>query len=78
MAGPNVYELVTAKILEALEAGTVPWRKPWTGGGALPRSLATGKPYRGINPFLLQMEATANGYSSPWWGTFGQIAERPG
>jgi len=24
------------------------------------------------------MEATANGYSSPWWGTFGQIAERPG
>jgi len=78
MAGPNVYELVTAKILEALEAGTVPWRKPWTGGGALPRSLATGKAYRGINPFLLQMEAAANGYGSPWWGTFDQNAERAG
>jgi len=60
MAGPNVHELVTAKILEALETGSVPWRKPWTGGGALPRSLATGKAHRGINPFLLQMEATAN------------------
>ena len=78
MAGPNLYELVTAKILAALEAGTVPWRKPWTGGGTLPRSLATGRPYRGINPFLLQMEATANSYTSPWWGTFDQIAERAG
>jgi len=78
MAGPNVYELVTANILEALEAGTVRWRKPWTGGGALPRSLVTGHAYRGINTFLLQMEPTANGYSSPWWGTFDQIAERAG
>ena len=78
MAGPNVYELVTAKILDALEAGTIPWRTPWTGGGSVPRSLATGKAYRGINPFLLQMEAAAGGYSSSWWGTFDQIAERAG
>ena len=78
MAGPNVYKLVTAKFLEALEAGTVPWRTPWTAGGSVPRSLATGKAYRGINPFLLQMEAIANGYSSPWWGTFDQIADRAG
>ena len=78
MAGPNVYELVTTKILDALEAGTVPWRTPWTAAGSVPRSLATGKAYRGINPFLLQMEAIANGYTSPWWGTFDQIAERAG
>ena len=29
----NVYDYVTQTILAQLEAGTVPWRKPWTGGG---------------------------------------------
>ncbi len=44
----DVYQIVTDKIVAMLEAGVVPWRRPWTSGG-LPRNLVTKKPYRGIN-----------------------------
>ena len=26
----DVYEMVTNRIIDLLEAGTVPWQKPWT------------------------------------------------
>ncbi len=48
----DVYSLVTNKIIELLEAGTIPWRKPWTDAG-LPRNLISMRPYRGINLLLL-------------------------
>lgn len=66
------YTLVTDKIVEMLEAGTVPWHKPWFGNG-FPLSMSTGKPYRGINPFLLNMASMDGAYDSRWWGTFAQI-----
>lgn len=69
----KVYDVVTADILKQLEEGTVPWHKPWKDGG-LPKSMATSKPYRGVNVFLLGM---AN-YSSPWWGTYRNIEEHGG
>lgn len=47
----KVYEIVTAKIIEKLEAGIVPWRKPWVNGLAV--NWVTQKPYRGINTLLL-------------------------
>ena len=25
----NVYEVITSRILEQLESGVVPWRRPW-------------------------------------------------
>lgn len=28
----NVYEIVTDKIIKLLEAGVIPWKKPWSGG----------------------------------------------
>jgi len=61
------YQVITDRIVSLLEEGTVPWHKPWKGGPAgHPRSLSTGKPYRGINIFMLH----AAGYSSPHWLTF--------
>lgn len=48
----DVYSLVTDKIIELLEAGTIPWRKPWTETG-LPRNLISKRPYRGVNLLLL-------------------------
>ncbi len=48
----DVYQIVTDRIVELLEAGTVPWKKPWAETG-LPENLITHKPYRGINVFLL-------------------------
>ncbi|MDR0140180.1 ArdC family protein [Metabacillus idriensis] len=26
----SVYEIITKKIIEKLESGVVPWRKPWS------------------------------------------------
>ncbi len=57
----NVYELVTAKIVERLEEGVIPWRKCRTSGPA--KSLTTGKEYRGLNSLLLGMGE----YSSRYW-----------
>jgi antirestriction protein ArdC len=80
----DVYADVTDKMIAALEAaaaskGTVPWHQPWTASGVgMPRSMSTGKLYRGINPFLLSFEAQVKGYTSQWWGTYDQIAERAG
>jgi antirestriction protein ArdC len=48
----DVYALVTNRIIELLEAGTVPWRKPWTDKG-LPMNAISKRPYQGINMMLL-------------------------
>jgi len=41
----DAYNVVTDRIIEALESGTVPWHKPWkTLAGVGPTSLQTGKP----------------------------------
>lgn len=74
----DAYQVITDQIIELLEAGVAPWRKPWDANAGIPLSMSTKKPYRGINPFLLQTAAQAKGYSSPWWGTYKQIAERGG
>jgi len=71
----EVYQKITDRIIQLLEQGDVPWRKPWSGGPAAhPKNLNTGKPYRGINVFMLH----AAGYESPWWLTFKQARGRGG
>jgi len=70
--------------LAAAERGDMvimPWSKPWNNGSAMvgmPRSLATGKWYRGINIFVLWLTAMSKGYTSDLWATYKQIAERGG
>ncbi|MEK7585809.1 MAG: zincin-like metallopeptidase domain-containing protein [Patescibacteria group bacterium] len=48
----DVYKIVTDRIIELLEQGTVPWQKPWTDAG-VPANLLSKRPYRGINLWLL-------------------------
>lgn len=48
----DVYEFITNRIIEQLEKGTVPWKVPWTQAG-LPINMLTGRPYNGINVWLL-------------------------
>ena len=48
------YQLITTKIIQMLEGGIVPWRKPWLDTGR-PKNLTSGKAYRGINTFMLSM-----------------------
>ena len=69
----DIYAIVTDKIINLLESGVVPWRRPWTSAG-LPRNLVSKKPYRGINHFLL----SASKYVSPFWLTMRQANELGG
>jgi antirestriction protein ArdC len=69
----DVYSIITERIIEKLEAGTVPWHKPWRSVGA-PRNLVSKKFYRGVNVWLL----TVQGYTSPYWATMRQINELGG
>lgn len=58
---------IVEMILEALDKGVSPWHKGWS-GGIMPCSAVTGKPYRGINVFLLGMLD----YKVPRYLTFKQ------
>lgn len=71
----NIYSSVTSSIITALEQGTPPWVRPWRNGTALPSNLATGKPYRGINFVMLNVEALNRDYSDCRWLTFNQATE---
>jgi antirestriction protein ArdC len=66
---PDVYTMITERMIALLEAGTVPWKKPWQGGEAgAPRNLVSLHAYSGINAFLLAMAP----YSNPFWLTYNQ------
>lgn len=77
----DIYQEVTSRILELLETGVAPWRQPIkrsdTSDG-MPKSLSTGKNYRGINVFLLSMTSWAHGYGSDYWATFNQVTKNNG
>ena len=69
----KVHTIITEKIIAALEAGVVPWRKPWAGGAASPQNLISKRPYSGINVLLLSMTAAEKGFTSPYWLTKNQV-----
>jgi hypothetical protein len=50
ISGPSPEEALVRDLIELLEAGSTPWRKPWdchTGGVHI--NLLTGRAYRGSN-----------------------------
>ena len=50
----DLYQEITNKIIEELENGIIPWRKPWTGVTSGAISHTTGRPYSIINQYLLR------------------------
>ena len=48
----DIYAEVTSRIMQQMESGVIPWRKPWIASGAAV-SHATGKPYSLLNQMLL-------------------------
>lgn len=75
----DVYERVTHHIIQALEAGVMPWRQPWQVehmAGRITRPLRwNGTPYRGVNVLMLWGEAAIRGYAAPIWLTYKQAQE---
>jgi antirestriction protein ArdC len=80
MKAQEIIEKIVVQIVAELEAGTMPWAKPWNnvvnnadflGGFALPLRV-TGETYRGVNILALWYAAQANGYRSRYWMTYKQ------
>jgi antirestriction protein ArdC len=66
----DIYEAITARFIEQLKRGTVPWQKPWLGV----QNIVSRKPYRGINSLLLGSAE----FQSPFWLTFKQSLDLGG
>jgi antirestriction protein ArdC len=70
----NIYETITNRIIDSLNAGVIPWRKQWKvsakngGVNGIPYNLTNGKRYRGINEISL----LCSGYTSSGWATYKQ------
>lgn len=65
----KVHEIVTDKILNALDNGIIPWRRPWKKIGIRPCNAETGRAYGGANAFILGL----NPYTIQAYLTFNQI-----
>ena len=48
----DIYAEITNRIMEQMENGVIPWRKPWVAAGSA-ISHATGKSYSLLNQMLL-------------------------
>ena len=70
----DLYQSVTDQIIAALEAGAPPWICPWhrVDDDVAPANITTGKPYRGINVLLLNMQLMGRGFARNRWLTFNQ------
>ena len=66
----DIYEAITARFIEQLKRGTVPWQKPWFGV----QNIVSRKPYRGINSLLLGSAE----FQSPFWLSFKQSLDLGG
>jgi antirestriction protein ArdC len=75
----DLYAEVSARIVAELEAGALPWVKPWasTPGANTPCNAVTNRPYSGCNVVLLWM-ARAAGYHTPRFVTFKQALDLGG
>ena len=76
----DIHQQVTDTIIKQLEAGTVPWHRPWKGDDnrllGLPKNVLSGKKYRGINILLLWSSAIERQFSSTEWASFKQWSEK--
>jgi len=70
----DLYEQITNRIIEQLEAGVVPWKSPYFSKTGFPRNFATQREYQGINVLLLGSQR----FTSPYFLTFLQAKELGG
>lgn len=63
MSNDEIYAKVTAKFVEALNAGRSPWATTKISSGS-PKNLLTGKEYTGINRLILSIHPMTSLYST--------------
>lgn len=75
----NIYEKINQQVLEGLEKKGMRWFMPWKSGKALqPMNYATGKYYRGFNPFMLNFVMEDREYQHNQWMTYKQAQDKGG
>jgi len=76
----DIYQDVTDRIIEQLEAGTAPWVRSWqsTSINQMPHNAKTGRPYNGVNVLMCWATQMQKGYTSNAWLTFKQAKELGG
>lgn len=79
MKANDVFETVTAKVVDMIENGTADgrWVMPWTLLAAnRPHNVTTKKPYRGGNVWGFMAEQLIHGYSTGEWASYKQWAAK--
>ena len=69
----DIYQDVTNRILEAMEAGETNWLKPFTASSGMPANAVTRNEYHGINVLLLGL---LNPFQSSEWASYKQWQEK--
>ena len=67
-----IYQEVTDSIIKQLEAGAMPWIKPWKADSTADKNFISQKPYQGINRLILGLSSMVNGFETPVWASFKQ------
>lgn len=73
----DIRSSITQRIIEALKAGKIPWRKPWSeipDPVRLPTNYSSKRSYSGINVPLLWLTQHEKGYPVSYWGSYQQWA----
>ena len=68
----SVYEMITARIIEQLENGVIPWQKPWSGTHSGAYNRISNRPYSLLNQLLLKHGGEYATFKQ-WSGLGGKI-----
>jgi len=68
----TLYQDITNSIIQQLEAGAIPWVKPWKADSSADKNVISQKPYQGINRLILGMTNMLCGYDVPAWASYKQ------
>ncbi|WP_312218192.1 ArdC family protein [Sphingobium yanoikuyae] len=71
----SIYGEVTSRIIAELEAGHLPWVKPWDSSACpctMPQNAVTGRRYSGINILILWATVIERGFTGQRWLTYRQ------
>jgi antirestriction protein ArdC len=73
----SLYDEITNKIIAELEAGRVPWVRPWGTAAvkaplAMPKNASTVRQYSGVNVLILWGAVIEHGFTCQSWLTFRQ------
>lgn len=74
MKTSDIRKSITNRIVEALETGSIPWRRPWAGIDPVscPTNISSKRRYSGMNVLLLQLAAWEKQFQAGYWATYRQ------